>query len=70
MVQLVLLTLIKNMQKVAPKDKLFYTPLILLFEITSSFLSTSRYSEACLALGKHPSVAGFIAQSPIKKVSI
>ena len=42
--------------------------------ITYSFSSTfdtnsnSRYSDACIALGKHKTVAGFIAQSPITKV--
>ena len=29
-----------------------------------------RYSEACIALGKHRTVAGFIAQSPITKVGL
>jgi len=30
-------------------------------------LAVGRYSEACIALGKHRAVAGFIAQSPITK---
>ena len=34
-----------------------------------SFFFISRYSDACVALGQHRAVAGFIAQSAIKKVS-
>ena len=33
------------------------------------FFFISRYSDACVALGQHRAVAGFIAQSAIQKVS-